>query len=583
VDNLTISRIFAEIAQLLELKAENPFKIRAYWNAADVIAHAATALEALSDAERRKIPGIGKDLSAKIREICETGDARLHRELLAEFPASVLELLRLQGIGPRTAAQLYLELRIGSLDELEAAARDGRLLRLKGMGPRKQEQILKAVEDRRKHSGRHLMADAVDAVTELLGELRAHCRDTEFIPVGSLRRGCDTVGDVDVLAIGEGPGALDAFTAYALVDRVLGRGDTKASVLLRGGLQADLRLVAPAARGAAMQYFTGSKSHNIALRDRAAAAGYKLNEYGLFGLSDDTRVAGDSEEGLYRALGLRFIPPELREGRGELDAAESGSLPNLLERGHIRGDLHTHSTETDGRDDVETMARAARAAGLEYVAITDHSRALAMAGGLNEARALAHARRIRETGKRLDGITLLAGVECDILPDGTLDLADDCLAQLDFVVASVHSAFNQDENQMTDRLVRAIECPYVDAIGHPTGRLLLRREPYRLDMDRVTRAAVRHGVAFEINCQIDRLDLDDVHARAARQLGARFVISTDAHSRNGFELLKWGAIVARRAWLTPTDVLNVLPVEDFRARLHRAQSNGSAQARPEGA
>ena len=346
------------------------------------------------------------------------------------------------------------------------------------------------------------------------------------------------------------------FTAYHLVERVLGQGDTKSSVLLWGGIQADLRLVPPESEGAAMQYFTGSKAHNIALRDRAIARGFKLNEYGLFRVADGVSVAGADEAGIYDALGLALIPPELREARGELEAAEQRALPRLIELSDIKGDIHTHTTETDGRDDIETMALAARDAGLSYLAITDHSQALAMANGLDEHRALAHAKRIREVSDRLEGITLLAGIECDIRPDGTMDLADDCLAQLDVVVASVHSAFQQDEHEMTDRVLRAVSCPYVDILGHPTGRRLLKREPYKVNVPKMIDAAAAAGVALEINCQVDRLDLCDSHARLARERGVKIVISTDSHSRRGFPLLKWGVLVARRAWLTRQDVLN---------------------------
>jgi DNA polymerase (family 10) len=338
---------------------------------------------------------------------------------------------------------------------------------------------------------------------------------------------------------------------------------------LWGGIQADLRLVPADSRGAAMQYFTGSKNHNIALRDRAIARGYKLNEYGLFRNADGERVAGATEEGIYQALGLAFVPPELREGRGELLAAETRTLPALISLKDIRGDLHTHTSETDGRDDIETMALAARDAGLEYIAITDHSKALAMANGLDEHRALEHARRIREISDRLEGITILAGIECDIRPDGTMDLADDCLAHLDIVIASIHSAFNQEASQITDRMLRAITCRYVDVIGHPTGRLLLKREPYQVEVGQIVDAAARAGVALEINCQIDRLDLNDVHAKLARDRGVNILIDTDSHSTKGFSLLQWGVMVARRAWLTPADVLNTRPLEEFRAALRR--------------
>jgi DNA polymerase (family 10) len=362
---------------------------------------------------------------------------------------------------------------------------------------------------------------------------------------------------------------MSAFTTYPQVDRVLAHGDTKSSVQLVGGIQADLRLVAAESRGAAMQYFTGSKSHNIALRDRAITHGFKLNEYGLFRIADGTLAAGRTEADIYEALGLVEIPPELREARGEIEAAESGALPDLVTVKDLCGDLHSHTTETDGRDGIDTMAVAARSAGLSYLAITDHSKALAMANGLDEHRALAHAARVREINARLDGITLLAGIECDIRPDGQMDLADDCLAQLDLVIASIHSAFNQDEQQMTERVLRAIDNPFVDIIGHPTGRMLLRREPTTLDVGKLIDAAARTGVALEINAQIYRLDLPDTHARHARDRGVKIVISTDAHGAGEFARLRWGVQVARRAWLTKEDVLNTRTVEEFQRGLRR--------------
>jgi DNA polymerase (family 10) len=574
LDNAAIARIFTEIADLLEIKGENPFKIRAYRNGADLIGNSAEQLERLDEGQLRALPGIGKDLAARIREIAETGGATYHRELLEQFPPTILDLLRLQGVGPKTVALLYASLNIRTLDDLEQAARDGRLRSLRGMGAKKEELILKSLDERRRHAGRHLMPDAHDVAVALAGHLREQAPGIELIPVGSLRRGCDTCGDLDILAIGGERSLMERFTTYRLVERVLGRGETKSSVLLRGGVQADLRLVPSESRGAAMQYFTGSKAHNIALRDRAIQRGFKLNEYGLFRSDDHARVAGDLEEGLYEALGLAWIPPELREHRGEIEAAESGRLPPLLELREIRGDLHMHTTETDGRDDLEAMALAARRAGLEYIAITDHTRSLAMANGLDEARALARARRIREIGRRLDGITLLAGVECDIRPDGRLDLADDCLAALDFVLASVHSGFSQEEAQMTERILRAIESPVVDAIGHPTGRLILKREPYRVNVERIIDAAARHGVALEINSQIDRLDLSDVNARLARERGVKLIVSSDAHSQAALGLLRWGVVTARRAWAGPADVLNTLPVDGLRAALRRHRTAG---------
>jgi DNA polymerase (family 10) len=569
LDNLAISRILREIADLLEIKSDNPFKIRAYRNGADITANHPHALAVLDEAGLREIPGIGKDLAARIHEIGETGDAAFHRELVAEFAPTILDLLHLQGVGPKTVAVLYRELGIRTLDDLEAAAKDGRVRALRGMGAKKETLILKALEERKRFAGRHLLPEAHATAEALVSYLREHAPDATIAPVGSLRRGCDTCGDIDLLASGAPQSLMDIFVEYRLVERVLGHGDTKSSVLLQGGFQADLRLVAADSRGAAMQYFTGSKAHNIALRDRAIRLGFKLNEYGLFTVADDTRVAGEREEDIYQALGLDWIPPELRELRGEIEAAEAHTLPTLIDRADLIGDLHTHSTETDGKDEVRAMAEAAREAGLQYMAVTDHTQSLAMANGLDERRALEHAAHIRAFDAEGAGIRLLAGVECDIRPDGSMDLADDCLAALDLVVASVHSAFNQDRQQMTDRLLRAIENRHVDILGHPTGRLILKRAPYEFDVEAVVNAAARHGVAIEINCQVDRLDFNDVHARMARDRGVPLVISSDAHSRRAFGRLRWGVLVARRAWLQPADVLNTRPFDQFRASLRR--------------
>ena len=564
-----MAQVFAEIADLLEIKGANAFKIRAYRTAADTVSTWADPVGRMDDRQLRELPGIGKDLAAKIRELADTGTCAYHQELLLEFPQTILDLLRLHGVGPKTVALLYSTLNIRTVDELGEAARSGRLRDLKGMGARKEALILKAIDERQKHAGRHLLSDTASASAEIVGYLRERAPAADFIPVGSVRRGCETCGDIDILAIGGDPALMDAFIAYPKVDRVLGQGDTKSSVRLQGGYQADVRLVPAESRGAAMQYFTGSKAHNIVLRDRAIQRGLKLNEYGLFRTADDSRVAGDTEEGIYEALGLAWIEPELRENRGEIEAAAERRLPRLVSATDIRGDLHMHTTATDGRDELDAMAAAAHRLGYAYVAITDHSKALAMANGLDEHRALAHAARVRALNGRFEGLTLLAGIECDILPDGRLDLADDCLSQLDLVVASVHSQFSQEHAQMTDRVLRALECPWVDVLGHPTGRLLLKRDPLRLDIDAVLTAAARHGVALEINCQPDRLDLNDAHARLARERGVPLVISTDAHSVTALGHLRWGIQMARRAWATPDDVLNSRPMDALRPLLRR--------------
>lgn len=569
MDNKAIALVLGQIADLLEIKGDNAFKIRAYRSAADVVATWPDAVARMDAQQLRAIPGVGKDLATRIRELAETGASPYHQELLAQFPPTILDLLRLQGVGPKTVAMLYSTLNISTLEGLSAAAREGRLRGLKGMGAKKEAQILKSIEERAKDEGRHLLTETAATAADVVSYLKGHAPDVEFIPVGSLRRGCETCGDIDILAVGGDERLMDTFVAHPRVERVLGRGSTKSSVKLSGSYQADLRLVPRESRGAAMQYFTGSKAHNIVVRDRAIQRGFKLNEYGLFRSDNDERVAGETEEGIYQALGMAWVEPELREHRGEIEAAVAGSLPKLVTVSDLRGDLHMHTTATDGKDDLETMAAAAHRLGHQYIAITDHSQALAMANGLDERRALEHAARVRALNGRFEGLTLLAGIECDILHDGRLDLADDCLAQLDLVVASVHSHFTQDQPQMTDRILRALECPWVDVLGHPTGRRLLKREPAAMDMSAVVIAAAERGVAMEINCQPERLDLSDAHARLARERGVSLIISTDAHSVTALDRLRWGVQMARRAWVRAEDVLNTRSFADFRASLRR--------------
>jgi DNA polymerase (family 10) len=579
VENPGVARVLTEIADLLELKGENPFRVRAYRTGAQVVADSPVRVADLDVPALLEITGIGKDLAARITDIAATGTTAIRDELLQHFPPTILEVMRLQGIGPKTVAMLYQTLNIRSLDDLEAAAKAGAIRGLKGMGAKKETLILTAIAERRKHAGRHLIGPATETAEALVGWLREAAPAAVYDVVGSLRRGCETTGDIDILATGAATSLLQHFTQYRHVERVLGLGDSKASILLASQVQADLRLVAPESRGAALQYFTGSKAHNIALRQRALAKGFTLNEYALANAATGERVAGDTEESVYAALGLPWIDPALREHRGEIDAAEMGVLPRLITLDDLQGDVHMHTTASDGRHEIDAMAIAARDAGRRYVCITDHSQSLAMANGLDDARALAHAARIREADARVDGITILAGIEVDILPDGRLDLAEETLAQLDFVVASVHSAFDQSTEAMTVRMLTAMACPFVDAIGHPTGRKLLRREPYRVDMDALIEAAGLYGIALEINSNYNRLDLSDVHARKARLQGVGILIDSDAHSTTELGFLRWGIATARRAWLEPADVWNTRDVDAFRHGLRRHRRRPAGRAR----
>ena len=568
LDNKSVARTLLEIADLLELKGENPFKIRAYRNAADIVSHAAEAVSDLDEAALRGWNGIGKDRAGRIREIASTGDCAVRRDLLTEFPATLLDVLRLQGVGPKTVAVLYKELRIKSLDDLAAAAKAGRIRGVKGMGGKKEQLILQAIEERQRFAGRHLLSRATEMADALVTYLKEHAPAAEIATVGSVRRGTETSGDLDILASGADTTLADAFTRFPMVERVLANGGTKASVLLRGGFQADLRIVTSDQRGAALQYFTGSKAHNIALRDRALERGLKLNEYGLFD-ANDKAIAGAKEQDIYKALGLAYIEPELRENRGEIEAAAEQALPSLITRADLKGDVHMHTTESDGRESLETMVAAAKARGLDYIAITDHSQSLAMANGLDETRAMANAERIRNYSKTQKGITVLAGIECDILADGAMDLSDDCLAALDIVVASIHSALTQDERDMTARVIKAIEHPSVDIIGHLTARMLLRREGTKVNVEKVIDAARANGVALEINSQPHRLDLCDSHARLARDRGVALIIDSDAHYVEALDYPRWGVMTARRAWLTKDDVMNTRPLKQFLAGLRR--------------
>ncbi len=572
MENKEIARVLWETADLMEIAGEDGFRIRSYRNGATAVeGNPERVVDILRNSERKltEIPGIGKGLAMVIAEIVERRSCERRDQLLEKFPPTALEFLKIQGLGPKSISLIFQHYRISTMDELERLCVEQKLRVLPRMGARLEEKVLRSIAQYRQRSGRYLLSYAEGVAAELIGVLKQVPGVDEVTPAGSLRRGRETVGDLDLLVTGpEATNALGHFLEYPHVQEVLGTGGNKASARVgQEGLQVDVRTLPPGTFGAAMQYFTGSKDHNVAVRIRAVKMGLKLSEYGLFRVDDDTRIAGETEAGVYEALGMAWIPPELRENCGEIEAAEEGRLPELVELRHIRGDVHMHTTETDGRATLEEMAEAARARGYEYIAITDHSKALAMANGLDEARVVEFARRVREINAGGLGIRVFSGIECDILRDGTLDLASDALAELDLVIGSVHSHMNLEPSEMTDRLLRALECPQMRILGHPTGRILLHREGYPFDFERVVAEAVKRGVWLEINASPERLDLEGALVRTAKGKGARFTISTDAHHPRQLASMRFGVATARRGWLGPQDVMNTLPAGAFAAAL----------------
>jgi DNA polymerase (family X) len=576
LENKEIARVLWETADLMEIAAEDSFRIRSYRNGATAVeGNPERIVDILADPGRKvtDIPGIGKGLAAVLAEIAASGSCERRDLLLAKFPPTALEFLKIQGLGPKSIALIFEHFRISTIDELERLCQEQKLRDLPRMGAKLEEKVLRSIAGYRQRTGRYLLSYAEGVAAELSEMLRQVPGVDAVTSAGSLRRGRETVGDLDLLVTGpSATNALDKFVAYPRVEEVLARGENKASAKVgHEGLQVDVRTLPPDTFGAAMQYFTGSKDHNVAIRIRAVKLGLKLSEYGLFRVADDVRVAGETEEGIYQALGLPWIPPELRENTGEIEAAEQGRLPELVELRHIRGDLHMHTTETDGRATLEEMAEAARERGYEYIAITDHSKALSMTNGLDEKRVMELARRVREINRQNLGIRIFSGIECDILKDGVMDLADDALAELDLVIGSVHSHMNQEPAEMTDRLLRALECPHLRIIGHPTGRILLHRDPFPFDFDRVAAEAVRRGVWLEINASPERLDLHGTLIRTAKAKGAKFTVSTDAHHPKHLASMRYGVVTARRGWLGPDDILNTRSADEF-ARAIQAKS-----------
>lgn len=571
VTNYEIARIFLEMAEVLQLKGEQPFRIRAYQNAARTILSLNEPLtEILARGELMALPGIGESLMHKIEEILDSGHLRQHDELVREFPAGAIAIMQVPGIGPRTAEILYRQLGISTLEELEQAAQEHRLRRLKGFGEKTEANILNALQRLHRSQARIPLARAYPLAQQVMSELRRSAPVKDIAAAGSLRRMKETIGDLDILVTSDDPDAvMQAVTRLPMVQQVLLTGTTKTSVITDIGIQVDVRVVEPKNFGAALQYFTGSKEHNVKLRTLAARRGYKLSEYGIFRTDTDERIGGLTEEEMYRPLGIRMYPPELREDRGEIELGLEGKMPDFVTIEDIRGDLHVHSDWSDGRSTMREMALAARAHGYEYIAISDHSIGRGIANGLSVEQLREQIREIRRLNDEIDGITILSSSEVDIRQYGALDFPHDVLAELDLCIASVHSAFGLPEAEQTARLIRAIQHPYVDIIGHPTGRLIGSRDPINLNMRRVLQAAAEYGVAMEVNSWPDRLDLNDEHILLARELGVPLVIDTDAHAPAHYDIIRFGIAMARRGWATPREVLNTLPLKQILPRLRR--------------
>ena len=589
MENIDVARIFDEIADVLELKNDNPFRIRSYRRGARVVRDLPEDVKTLlADGKLETVPGIGKSLAEKIQEMVKTGTCQTYEETKRDPHYPLLELLTIPGVGPKLAVRLHEELGIRSIDDLERAAKAGKLRGLERLGEKAEEKILKGIEQHRKHGGRTKLAEALtyaDAIVRDLGAIKGVSR---IEPVGSLRRMRETIGDIDILVTAEQSEKItgrimDAFTSMDTVGQVLARGETKSSVILKSGIQVDLRILPRASYGAALHYFTGSKDHNVAIRDRGKRMGLKISEYGVFDARTEKVLGGKDEEEIFKAVGLPFIPPELRENSGEIEAAEEGRLPDLIRLADIKGDLQMHTTATDGANSIEEMATAAHRLGYKYIAITDHSKAVRVAGGLDDREMAAHARRIRKANDKVEGIEILVGIEVDILSDGSLDLADETLAQCDVVIAAVHSRFNMPREEMTRRVLAGIENKYVNIMAHPTGRLINEREPYEIDVDALIAGAGKTGIALELDAYPDRLDLRDIHCRAAKEAGVKIAIDTDAHADKQLTVMRYGVMTARRGWLEAGDVINTWTPAELRRFLSKGASKGAPKGTSRGA
>ena len=587
MENLDVARTLTELADLLEIQGASPFRIRAYRNAVNTINSLSRPLKDMVAAgeDLTELPGVGKSVAKYIGEFLTSGSISRLEEVSAEFPRSLVQLMRLDGVGPKKARKLFEELDVRTVDDLAAELEAGRVQTLDGFGVKSAAKIIDAIEDHKKHTGRFQIRETERLIAGLLEHMQSAPGVARIELAGSLRRRKETIGDVDILAELEGDGTpvVDHFVSFSGAQRVVGAGSTKGSIVLHSGLQVDLRVIPSRSFGAALQYFSGSKEHNVAVRSRAVRQGLRVNEWGVFrvpeteddepiGKEDGEGLAGDTEQSVYEVLGMSWVPPELRENRGEVEAACEDELPELVSLEDIRGDLQMHSTWSDGKASVEEMARSCLERGYEYFALTDHSQAMAMVQGLTPERAREQWAEIEQVQELVPGIRILKSVEVDILKDGSLDMPDDVLEQLDVLVISVHSFMDQNKKTMTDRVLRAMQHPSADILAHPTGRIINRREPFELDVEAVLEAAADLSVAVELNANPNRLDFSDVHVHRAKELGVPVVISTDAHSLRGLADMRFGVDQARRGWLEASDVLNTRSVEEMMGWLGRRET-----------
>ena len=567
--NIELSRIFEQIAKILKIKGENPFKIRAYEKITLVLENLPIDIETIyHQGGLNNIPGVGTGIAKKIEEFLTTGKLEYYEKLKETIPSGVIELLDISEVGPKTAKLLYEELGVDNIGKLEKAVRQHQIKDLPGMGEKSEDNILRGIELYKRRKERVLLGLALPLAEEIVKNLSRLDETDKISFAGSLRRKKETIGDIDILVTSQNPEKImKTFTSLPQVREILAEGPTKSSIITNDDLHIDVRVVEPISFGAALQYFTGSKAHNIRLRESAVKRGLKINEYGVFDQKTERRITGEEEEEVYRILDLPFIPPELREDRGEIEAAQENRLPRLVEYSQIRGDLHLHTKWSDGAHTIRQMAEAAKKRGYKYIAITDHSQSLKFAGGLTEERLIEQVEEIKKLNQELDDFTVLTGIEVDIKSDGSLDFSDEILSKLDVVIAAIHSGFKQESKIITERIVKAMQNKLVSIIAHPTGRLIGYRESYQVDINEMMEVAIKTGTILEINSYPERLDLNDIYCRMAKEKGVQLAIETDAHSIDGLEFMNLGVAVARRGWLEEKDIINTLPLDKLLQKL----------------